>query len=140
MANAVARRDGAPPGVSSRGVRNFIFDRSSRERRGGALPLEVASFDARCIDLKLAPRRAMLCFASQRVFDRFTDHGAITRLEERDMREIKLGVGSNLLLAATAGVAVALAFVLLGGTALGYAVVAAVIVAAILYFIFEAIV
>ncbi len=56
------------------------------------------------------------------------------------MREIKLGTGSNLLVAGAAGVAVALAFVLLGGTALGYAVVAAVIVAAILYLIFEVIV
>lgn len=56
------------------------------------------------------------------------------------MREIKLGVGSNLVVAAAAGVAVAAAFVLLGDTGLGYAIVAAIIVAAILYFIFEAIV
>jgi len=56
------------------------------------------------------------------------------------MREIKLPVGSNLLVAGTAGLAVALAFVLLGGTALGYAVVAAVIVMAVLLLIFGAIV
>ncbi len=56
------------------------------------------------------------------------------------MREIKIGVGSNLIVAAAAGVAVALAFVLLGDTALGYAIVAAIIVAAVLYFIFDAIV
>ena len=56
------------------------------------------------------------------------------------MREIKLGAGSNLVVAATAGLAVALAFVLLGGTALGYAIVAAVIVLAVLWFIFGAIV
>jgi hypothetical protein len=56
------------------------------------------------------------------------------------MREVKLGVGSNLIVAAAAGVAVAAAFVLLADTGLGYAVVAAIIVAAILYFIFEAIV
>ena len=56
------------------------------------------------------------------------------------MREIKLGMGSNLVVAAAAGVAVAAAFVLLGDTGLGYAIVAAIIVAAVLYFIFEAIV
>jgi len=56
------------------------------------------------------------------------------------MREIKLGVGSNLVVAAAAGVAVAAAFVLLADTGLGYAIVAAIIVAAILYFLFEAIV
>lgn len=56
------------------------------------------------------------------------------------MRDIKIGLGSNLIVAAAAGVAVAAAFVLLADTGLGYAVVAAIIVAAILYFIFEAIV
>ena len=50
--------------------------------------------------------------------------------------DIKLGVRSNLIAAGAAGVAVALAFVLLGGTALGYAIVAAVIVAAVLLLIF----
>ena len=44
--------------------------------------LKSLLFDANCINLKLAPRRAMLCFASQRVFDRITDHGAFTRGEE----------------------------------------------------------
>ena len=56
------------------------------------------------------------------------------------MREIKLGVGSNLLVAGAAGVAVAAAFVLLGDTGLGYAIVAAIIVAAVLYFVFDTIV
>ena len=56
------------------------------------------------------------------------------------MPDIKLGVSSNLVLAGAAGVAVAAAFVLLGDTGLGYAIVAAIIVAAVLYFIFEAIV
>jgi len=56
------------------------------------------------------------------------------------MREIKIGLGSNLLVAAAAGLAVALAFVLLGGTALGYAIVAAVIVMAVLLLIFGVIV
>jgi fatty acid desaturase len=82
----------------------------------------------------------MLCFASQRVFDRLADHGAFTRWEERNMREIKIGTGSNLVVAAAAGLAVALAFLLLGGTALGYAIVAAVIVMAVLLLIFGVIV
>jgi hypothetical protein len=82
----------------------------------------------------------MLCLASQRVFDRLADHGAFTRMEEPNMREIKIGLGSNLLVAAAAGLAVALAFVLLGGTALGYAIVAAVIVMAVLLLIFGVIV
>ena len=56
------------------------------------------------------------------------------------MRDIKLGGSSNLIVAAAAGAAVAAAFVLLGDTGLGYAIVAAIIVAAVLYFIFEAIV
>ncbi|MFY9831769.1 MAG: hypothetical protein WAK66_03525 [Methylocystis sp.] len=56
------------------------------------------------------------------------------------MRDIKLGVSSNLIVAAAAGVAVAAAFVLLGDTGLGYAIVAAILVAAVLYFIFDAIV
>ena len=56
------------------------------------------------------------------------------------MREIKLGGGSNLLVAGAAGVAVAAAFVLLGDTGLGYAIVAAIIVAAVLYFVFDTIV
>lgn len=88
----------------------------------------------------LARRSALLRLASRRVFDRIADHGAFARGEERNMREIKLPVGSNLLVAGTAGLAVALAFVLLGGTALGYAVVAAVIVMAVLLLIFGAIV
>lgn len=56
------------------------------------------------------------------------------------MREIKIGVGSNLVVAAAAGLAVALSFLLLGGTALGYAIVAAVIVMAVLLLIFGVIV
>ena len=56
------------------------------------------------------------------------------------MGQIKLGVRSNLIVAAAAGVAVAMAFVLLGDTGVGYAMVAAIIVAAVLYFIFETIV
>lgn len=56
------------------------------------------------------------------------------------MPDIKLGVSSNLIVAAAAGVAVAAAFVLLGDTGLGYAIVAAILVAAVLYFIFDAIV
>jgi hypothetical protein len=82
----------------------------------------------------------MFCFASQRVFDRPADRGAFTRREERNMRDVKIGLGSNLVVAAAAGVAVALAFLLLGGTALGYAIVAAVIVMAVLLLIFGAIV
>ncbi len=56
------------------------------------------------------------------------------------MRDFKLEVRSNLVVAAAAGVAVFAAFVLLGDTGVGYAIVAAIIVAAVLYFIFEAIV
>ncbi len=65
------------------------------------------------------------------------DHGATTRRGERVMRDMKLAVRSNLMIAAGAGVAVAAAFVLLGGTALGYAIVAAIIVTTVLYLIFE---
>ena len=53
------------------------------------------------------------------------------------MRDMKFAVRSNLMIAAGAGAAVALAFVLLGGTALGYAIVAAIIVTTVLYLIFE---
>jgi hypothetical protein len=56
------------------------------------------------------------------------------------MGQIKPGVRSNLIVAVAAGVAVAMAFVLLGDTGVGYAMVAAIIVAAVLYFIFETIV
>ena len=52
----------------------------------------------------------MLCFASQRVFDRITDHGAFTRGEERNMREMKIGTGSNLVVAAAAGAGGGLGF------------------------------
>jgi|GEM_PF-2901774 uncharacterized membrane protein len=51
--------------------------------------------------------------------------------------DIKLGVRSNLIAAGAAGAAVALAFLLLGDTGLGYAVVAAIIVTVVLYLIFE---
>jgi uncharacterized membrane protein len=46
-------------------------------------------------------------------------------------------VRSNLIAAGAAGAAVALAFLLLGDTGLGYAVVAAIIVTVVLYLIFE---
>ena len=51
--------------------------------------------------------------------------------------DIKLGVRSNLIAAGAAGASVALAFLLLGDTGLGYSVVAAIIVTVVLYLIFE---
>ncbi len=54
--------------------------------------------------------------------------------------DIKFGLGSNLLIAAAAGLGLGLFFAVLGGTALGYAIVATVIVAAILWVMFGVIV
>jgi hypothetical protein len=58
----------------------------------------------------------------------------------RVRQDIKSGLGSNLLIGAAVGLGLGLFFVVLGGTALGYAIVATVIVAAILWVIFGVIV
>ncbi len=65
---------------------------------------------------------------------------ADTKRGAGEKQPIKLGLGSNILVAAAAGMAVGLCFALLGGTAVGYAIVAAVIVMAILWVIFGVIV
>jgi hypothetical protein len=57
-----------------------------------------------------------------------------------EIKQIKLGLRSDVAVAATAGLGVALCFALLGGTALGYAIVAGIVVAAVLWVIFDVIV
>ncbi|MGA8171330.1 MAG: hypothetical protein WB816_10970 [Methylocystis sp.] len=56
------------------------------------------------------------------------------------MQGIKIGHASNLVVATAAGLGVGLCFILLGGTAIGYAAVAAIVVAAILWVMFDVIV